>query len=243
MNSKLEKHRNRILIFSVLIFIVGMINTGGVTSFYQPIVYGVTGLGMLLAVLITIFIETKKDNSKLYFFVDTVSVIWVFFLVFYLMISFVLFPARVNGASMMPNFEHNDVILVWKLKSSYEFSDVVFVNVTKERTNHDMDEYFLKRVIGTPGDSVNYENNALYINDKIVREEFLNKLLIKTYDFDFDSICTIKEDKCSGVIPDDYYFVLGDNRENSLDSRDIGLIHKDDLFGEVILDMMRLKIW
>lgn len=240
MQKKLLKHRNRILIYTVLIAIVNAIARGGVTEFYQPIVDLIVIAGLTVTIILTL---VKTESESFYGFIDTFSVIWSFFFVFYTIISFIIFPARVNGSSMMPNFTHSDIIFVWKIGDEFELGDVVFVNVTEERTNYDHDDYFLKRVIGTPGDTVYFENNTLYINGEMVEEEYIDSSRNRTNDFLFEDICFIKDEKCSGVIPEDYYFVLGDNRDNSQDSRAIGLIYKDDLFGRVIFNMMRFQIW
>jgi signal peptidase I len=222
------------------VFIVNLFIKGGITDFYQPVVYGITLSGLLLGVIITIVLSKEKETELFYHFVDAISIIWTFFLVFYLLISFIMFPARVNGTSMTPNFDDNNVIIVWKLKDNFDTGDVVFVNVTTERTRHGEDDFFLKRIIGTPGDVVEFRDNVLYINGSIVEEDYIEA---ETTDFIFDDICFIKNTSCSGFIPSEYYFVLGDNRNNSVDSRYIGLIHKDDLFGKVIFDVMRFKVW
>ncbi len=240
MNPKLIKHRNRILFISITIVIISFINIGGIIDFYQQMVFGVAVAGLLLVMVIEMYIRFNLETSLLFKFVDTVSVIWAFFIVFYITISFIMFPARVNGISMNPNFDDDDIILVWKLKSNYKLGDVVFVNVTSERTKSLVDEYFLKRIIGTPGDTVEFIANVLYINGTAVEEEYDT---YRTDDFSFNEVCTIKDERCSGSIPEDYYFIMGDNRPGSFDSRSIGLIHIDDLFGEVIFDLMRLEIW
>lgn len=240
MKQKLLKYRNRIMVYSVLIAIINVFSKNSITDFYKPVVLAITSGGLLLSLWITHVLNKQQEDEHFYMFVDTISIVWVFFLVFYFSVSFVLFPARVNGSSMTPNFDDNDVILVWKLQSEFEFGNVVFVNVTEERTNHTMDEYFLKRIIGTPGDKVEHIGNILYINNVPTEEDYINTF---TQEFSFEDVCFIKDVSCENVIPDDYYLVLGDNRNNSVDSRIIGLIHKDDLFGKVIFNVMRFETW
>jgi signal peptidase I len=90
-------------------------------------------------------------------------------------------------------------------------------------------KYLIKRVIGLPGDKVEYKNNVLYVNDKKIEEDFLNGH--RTNDFNTLSLGYEK-------IPEGKYLVLGDNRENSLDSRSFGLIDEKDILGKVTI-----KIW
>ena len=92
--------------------------------------------------------------------------------------------------------------------------DIVVVNTDNEK--------IIKRVIGLPEETVEYKNNKLYINDKEVFENFKHG---DTKDFTLADINV-------EVIPKNYYFVVGDNRGNSKDSRVIGLIHKDQIMGK-----------
>ncbi len=244
MRKKLSRHRNGIVIFTILILLVDLINPSGITEFYNQAVVIIVTLGLIFGVFISVILWFKLESKMFYSFIDTISVIWIFFFVFYTLISFVVFPARVNGTSMVPNFENGDVIVVWKLNSDYKLGDVVFVNVTEERTSYYKDEYFLKRIIGVPGDRVEYVENQVYVNGELLVEEYdLNISDLYSKDYSFDELCRIKDEYCEDGIPEDYYFVLGDNRTNSTDSRKIGLVHKDDLFGKVIFDVSRLKLW
>ena len=94
-------------------------------------------------------------------------------------------------------------------------------------------KYLIKRVIGLPGEKIEIINNKLYINDKEYQEDYLkNNLKYKDFylkDLGYDKI------------PKDMYLVLGDNRENSLDSRKIGLIKKSEINGKILLRMWPLN--
>lgn len=133
---------------------------------------------------------------------------------------FVISMQQVVGSSMNNTLNNGDMVLLFKAK--YKFSDVKRFDVIS--FNYEDTKYLIKRVIGLPGEHIEYKDNKLYINGNYVEEE---------RDFETDDFKL--EDLGYDVIPDDMYFVLGDNRENSLDSREIGLIKKEDIIGKVIV--------
>ena len=93
-------------------------------------------------------------------------------------------------------------------------------------------EHIIKRVIGLPGEIVKYRNGLLYVNGKNIKEPFIDQ---KTADF---STTTLIKD---GIVPSDTYFVLGDNRNDSYDSRYIGFIKKDNIMGKTNLILFPFK--
>ena len=123
---------------------------------------------------------------------------------------FVATPVRVDGDSMNPTLSNNQILLLNKMDKHYKRFDVIVFNHNGNK--------LVKRIIGLPGDKVTYTDNKLYINDKLIKENYTRK---NTDDF------------ISDKVPSDMYFVLGDNRSNSLDSRYIGLISKSDIEGVV----------
>ncbi|MDD2435070.1 MAG: signal peptidase I [Bacilli bacterium] len=126
--------------------------------------------------------------------------------------TYLLTPVIVKGDSMSPTLNDKDVLLLKKYDHTYKrFEIVVFINE---------DSKLVKRVIGLPGDHIKYVNNELYINDEKITE------VIKTTTKDFD-LKNLGYD----TIPEGYYFVLGDNRNNSVDSRMIGLIPESEIIG------------
>ena len=113
---------------------------------------------------------------------------------------------------MANTLKNGEILLLNKFE--YRFSDIkrfdiVVVKAHKER--------IIKRVIGLPGETLKYENGILYINDKMIEENYLDEV---TKDFTYE-----------GKIPDECYFVMGDNRDASLDSRYFGCFPKKDILG------------
>ena len=133
--------------------------------------------------------------------------------------NYIVTPVRVDGTSMNPTLENDEILLLNKYDHTYSrFDIVVFISG---------DSKLVKRVIGLPGETVEYKNNKLYINGKYVNENFNHK---KTENFN------------KVTIPNGYYFVLGDNRTNSLDSRVFGAINEDNITGVVKISLYPPKI-
>ena len=158
---------------------------------------------------------------------ETFESIMVSLVVITLIIVFAFRAVSVDGDSMLPNFEHGDRLIVNRLAYKDklpEYEDIViFYCETKNYT-------LIKRVIGMPGDTVKVIDNKLYINDQLYDEEYLSDGVV-TNDF---SLMELGYEK----IPEDKYLVLGDNRENSLDSREIGLVNEKDIIGKI-----SFRIW
>jgi signal peptidase I len=133
---------------------------------------------------------------------------------------FVITPIEVNGRSMEGTLYDKDIMILNIL--GYHTGGIKRFDIVVIKYG---DEYLIKRVIGLPGEVVEYNDNKLYINDKLVKDV----VKIGTADFSTENIVE------GGVIPENKYFVLGDNRGNSSDSRVIGLIDKKDILGKTNL--------
>lgn len=135
--------------------------------------------------------------------------------------TFLFAVVVVSGPSMEATLHNNERLIMNKLVYNFndaEHGDIIVFHATEQ------DDY-IKRVIGLPGDKVEYRNNQLYINDEAVEEPYLADT---TYTVDFGPV----------VVTEDTVFVLGDNRLNSTDSRIIGAISEDKIVGRV-----NLLIW
>lgn len=168
--------------------------------------------------------EFLKDSIKMIAFVAV-----VFFLFLY-----VVSITQVVGNSMSPNLQSGEILLL--NKSKYRFSDVKRGDIIS--LDYADTKYLIKRVIGLPGDTVSIKNSIVYINNEKYEEPYLSNDL-RYADFSL-------EDIGYSVIPDGMYLVLGDNRADSLDGRDIGLIGKDAINGKISLrfwPLNRFKIF
>jgi signal peptidase I len=129
---------------------------------------------------------------------------------------FLYSPIIVKEASMNPTLYDGDIMILNKIGyriNGIDRFDVIVFNYGGEE--------LIKRVIGLPGDYVEYKDNKLYINGKYIEEKFDKE---DTNDFILEAIGY-------SIIPEGKYFVLGDNRPISKDSRMIGLIDKKDILG------------
>lgn len=144
-------------------------------------------------------------------------------------IRFFLFvPIVVEGVSMMPTLEEGDKVGVNKIGVKFDDYDRfdIIVFETNEETN------YIKRIIGMPGDHIEYENDKLFINGKHYEEAYL-----EDYNEAMTDSGTLTENFAlesylgETIVPDGHYFVLGDNRQRSKDSRDprIGFVPQEKI--------------
>ena len=140
--------------------------------------------------------------------------------------TFVLTPVEVVGNSMEPALHDGNEVLVRKYGKVKRFEIVIFTLPNGKTC--------VKRVIGLPGDMISYKNDTLYVNGKAVDESFLDdvKRQYNTYTSDFSLNELIGKKR----VPENQYFVLGDNRRISKDSRTIGTIKSEWISGRVLLN-------
>lgn len=145
---------------------------------------------------------------------DSISFI-VIILAIILIRLFIVTPVRVDGPSMNDTLHDGDILLLDKYDNKYERFEIVVFNYNGER--------LIKRIIGLPGEVISYKNNKLYINGNEIED---NYGLGYTENFELKDLNLTK-------IPDNEYLVIGDNRNDSLDSRYFGTISKDKILGSV----------
>lgn len=163
--------------------------------------------------------EKKKDYDERtrVFKVFKEAIPYVIIIIIVILIrKFIVTPVRVNGDSMYPYLKEGEVLILNKVDKSFNRFDIVVINSNNTK--------IIKRIIGLPGETISYKDCKLYINDEEV-EDFVKQCT--TEDFSLDGLYSY------AMIPDGYYFVMGDNRKNSSDSRDfrVGLISKSQIEG------------
>lgn len=151
--------------------------------------------------------EIKKSLLE-YIKVILITVVVTFSVLYFVQIS------RVIGSSMEPTYHNGNIILVDKVfykRGKPSYNDIV---VVKYHVSEGEDQ-IIKRIVGLPGDHIEMKDNQLYRNGKLLKEDYINEPMVNNDDFSYD-------------IPEGKVFIMGDNRNNSVDSRIIGYIDFDD---------------
>lgn len=128
-----------------------------------------------------------------------------------LMKQFVISPIRVNGDSMNPTLKDGDIMLLNKI--GYRFQEMKRFDIV---VIHDHETDIIKRIIGLPGETISCVDGIIYIDGKELKEPFSHE---ETEDFE------------EVQIEKDHYFIMGDNRVDSLDSRVLGALPKSEFLG------------
>ena len=165
--------------------------------------------------------QSMALNAIGLFFLEVIKIVVLAAITVGIVRYFLFKPFYVKGESMVPNFQPSDYLIIDEL--SYRFRPpqrgeaIVFrapMQVQKD--------YYLKRVIGLPGERIQVEDNKIIV----FNEEYPKGVLVKE-----EYIIEETPGSVSYVLGEDQYFVLGDNRDASYDSRRFGPIHKDTIVG------------
>jgi signal peptidase I len=165
-------------------------------------------------------------------FVEWIKAIVIAVLLATVIRYFLFAPIVVDGLSMMPTLHDQNRMIVnkfsYKIGGPERFDIVVF--------HAEEDKDYIKRVIGLPGDHIEYRNDVLYINGKEYDEPYLEEYKQQvidgplTEDFKLEDI-----PPGQAAVPEGHLFVMGDNRRYSKDSRQIGFVKMEDVLGETSL--------
>lgn len=139
----------------------------------------------------------------------------------YVIITYVGQRTRVSGQSMETTLSDGDNLIVDKL--TYHFKDPERFDIIVFPYKYEENTYYIKRIIGLPGETVQIIDGEVYINGELLADEHYGKEVMLDPGIAAESI----------TLGDDEYFVLGDNRNHSSDSRDpsVGVLHRKDLIG------------
>lgn len=175
--------------------------------------------------------------------------------------SFVMEPFQIPTGSMIPTLEVGDFILVNKYAYGLRLpvAGTKLVDVDDPQRGEVMvfippheNKYYIKRVIGLPGDRIRYENKELYINGELIPREYAGPILVDTsqgmlpgslyreqvggveHDVQLIDVVGSRNGRTSWIVPEGHYFMMGDNRDNSSDSREWGPVHESKIVGKAL---------
>lgn len=180
--------------------------------------------------------EKNKKRSPLSYIVEFGIYLVMILLCIFWVPEHVIQRTVVDGSSMRETLHDGESLLVEKV--SYHFSDpdrydiVVFYPYGKSG-DKEKDEYYVKRIYGLPGETVQIKGNEIYINGEVIADDYAKDGTIDEAGIAEEPV-TLSEDE---------YFVLGDNRGGSKDSRDpeVGLVKRKNIAGRVIFRIWPLK--
>ncbi|WP_445506425.1 signal peptidase I [Niallia sp. 03190] len=168
--------------------------------------------------------ETFKKES-----IEWLKALAIGGIIFIIIRAFFFSNYEVEGESMMPTLQDGNKLVVNKMGykiSNFKHFDVIVFHANKQ-------EDYVKRVIGLPGDKMEYKDDHLYINGKMYKETYLDPYRSQVSAGRLTGDFTLKEITGKKMVPKDMLFVLGDNRLGSWDSRHFGFIPIDQVVGKV----------
>lgn len=156
-------------------------------------------------------------------------------------VNFVASSVTISGDSMQPNLQNNQIVMVNKQGEIKRGEVVVFNAYGVDPNATTPDEKYIKRIIGVPGDTVSDVNGVLRVNGKVVDQSFISEneqVATNNRVGDWTSLAELGQSQnwqgpISGKVPAGYYFVLGDHRSISNDSRYWGFVPKNKISGTV----------
>ena len=137
-----------------------------------------------------------------------------------LIITFLYQPVRVEGTSMLPRLEDRDRLFINKFV--YHISSIERGDVVVFRYPRDLEKSYIKRVIALPGDRLRIERGQVWVNDKLLHEDYVP--------LRYRDARSLPE----MIVPPDSYFMMGDHRSISSDSREFGPVARDLIYGKAV---------
>ena len=172
--------------------------------------------------------DEKMDNRIKKELLSLVKIFVVCLVSVYLITNFIAKPIRIEGESMYPTLQDEEIgltnVFAAKFQKLKRF-DVVIVNI------QDRDEYWVKRIIGMPGDTISAEDDQVMVNGKPIKEPYLNKKYVKGMR---KNLGVFTEDFQPVKLGKGEFFLMGDNRPRSIDSRYYGPFKKDQIIGRSV---------
>ncbi|MCT4612150.1 MAG: signal peptidase I [Clostridia bacterium] len=182
--------------------------------------------------LIKKYKEYKENikNKIVYEIIDWIEIIVSSLIIVLIIKSFLFEHTVVVGPSMQNTLQDGEHLIISRLNYYFEkpsYGDIIIF----PHKDLDGEKIFIKRIIGEPGDVIDIKEGSVYKNDKKLEEDYIKELIATYREGNQDYPVTV---------PEDEYFVMGDNRNNSRDSRyiDVDTVERKDIIGKSVL-----RIW
>lgn len=163
----------------------------------------------------------KYDRKKLGW-LQLFKQIVVVVLVAVLVLNILIGLSRVDGVSMLPTLENKQIVMYWRLGDNYKIGDIVAIKMPNG-------DKYVKRVIGVPGDEIDIKDGFVYRNGQQLHESYING-------GDGNTELQNVKIKYPYKVQNDTFFVLGDNRRESIDSRTFGTVIRSNIKGVLLLN-------
>ena len=224
-------------IIAILTFLLTIVVKAGaykIMSVQMPIfqvlviIYAIASISFLLAALI--INEIKKEKEKHFYrwalFYDLYNFFMECICVFLLIFTYLFAFVRVSGPSMKPTYKNGDILACQSIGYRPKVGDVAIIymgDVSRIKKN----ELYVKRIVAGPGDTITYDGllDTISVNDKVIESSYADR-----WNLSYSTI-TLKNDE---------YFIMGDNRGDSTDSRYFGVIKRSDIIAKV---NFKLTFW
>lgn len=169
-----------------------------------------------------------KDNA----FYETLRTVVLVLLTAFIIRVFIMQPFLVQGASMEPTLANSEYLIVEKV--AYKFRQPERGEIIVFRAPVNWTENYIKRVIALPGETIRIEDNKIYINSKVLEESYIDADGVSFDNPDYSLELTLGEDE---------YFVIGDNRNHSSDSRSWGPLPRQNIIGRAFMAIFPLDFF
>lgn len=236
IKSKIRRKLITIISIMATLLVLVLINDYSFSIINRSLVYGLFAIVFVLIIAYYVgdyedFTVMEDMNTNFFNILDYFNIFIFAILTLQVIYTFAIFPL-VQKRSMVPTLNEGDRIVVVMNKKLERFDIVVFEVDSKILYNiplGDDNSLWVKRVIGLPGEKIEYINGILYVDNIKVDEPFLFDENGEPYLGSYKTSLPIEFN--GKVIPEGYYLCMGDNRSNSIDSRVIGLIPKSLVVG------------
>lgn len=214
------------IVVTAIAFLIGIFTNALKHKFLidSVVIYVIIILFLLFSIFCLVYSRLKELSKKLFDIFDIALFVGDALALFFIITTMLFSPIRISGDSMNDTLYDGDVILVSKMISLKQDNIVVFYldddtfeDLPKSYEERLDGELLIKRVVAVPGDEVKLIGNMLYVNDEIVETKCMAR--------------EFEKDLVNRRIPKGYMLVLGDNRTNSTDSREFGLVKTKNVIG------------